>query len=85
MILFMSAIAFAVLQTSIICVEGNTSFIAQALGKNIKGKVSDGLYLLAIIISFFNQWVSLAIYLIVALMWLIPDSRIEKRCWMIKN
>ena len=78
-VLFMSAIAFAVLQATIICLDGQKSFLAQAVGKDIKGKLSDGLYLVAIIISFFNQWISLAIYLIVALMWLIPDSRIEKK------
>jgi uncharacterized membrane protein len=78
-VLFMSAIAFAILQATIICLDGKKSFLAQAVGKDIKGKLSDGLYLVAIIISFFNQWISLAIYLIVALMWLIPDSRIEKK------
>ncbi len=78
-VLFMSAIAFAVLQATIICLDGQKSFLAQAVGKDIKGKLSDSLYLVAIIISFFNQWISLAIYLIVALMWLIPDSRIEKK------
>lgn len=78
-VLFMSAIAFAILQATIICLDGKKSFLAQAVGKDIKGKLSDGLYLVAIIISFFNQWISLAIYLIVALMWLVPDSRIEKK------
>ena len=78
-VLFMSAVAFVILQTTIICLDGKKSFLAQAIGKDFKGKLSDILYLLAIIISFFNQWISLAIYLIVALMWLIPDSRIEKK------
>lgn len=78
-VLFMSAIAFIILQTTIICIDGEKSFLAQAVGKDSKGKLSQGLYLVAIILSFFYQWVSLAIYLIVALMWLIPDSRIEKK------
>ena len=78
-VLFMSAIAFVILQTTIICLDGEKSILAQAVGKDAKGKLSQGLYLLAIVISFFNQWISLAIYLIVALMWLVPDSRIEKK------
>lgn len=79
-VLFMSAIAFTILQISIVRVDGKKSFLAEALGKNTKGKLSDGLYLLAILISFFNQWLALGIYLFVALLWLIPDSRIEKKC-----
>ncbi len=82
-VLFMSALAFVILQTTIICVDGDKSFLAQAVGKDTKGKLSQVLYLSAIIVSFFNQWISLAMYLIVALMWLIPDSRIEKK--LLKN
>ncbi|MEL1240184.1 TMEM175 family protein [Flavobacterium flavipallidum] len=78
-VLFMSAIAFTILQTTIICIDGGKSFLAEAIGKDVKGKISQVLYLTAIIVSFFNQWISLAIYLIVALMWLVPDSRIEKK------
>ncbi|MBD0726282.1 hypothetical protein B6A10_13960 [Flavobacterium sp. L1I52] len=79
LVLFMSAIAFVILQTTIICLDGEKSFLAEAVGKDAKGKWSQTLYLLAIVISFFYQWISLVIYLIVALMWLIPDSRIEKK------
>lgn len=82
-VLFMSALAFVILQTTIICLDGDKSFLAQAVGKDTKGKLSQVLYLSAIIVSFFNQWISLAIYLVVALMWLIPDSRIEKK--LLKN
>lgn len=78
-VLFMSAIAFVILQTTIICLDGEKSFLAEAVGKDMKGKFSQGLYLSAIVISFFNQWICLIIYLIVALMWLVPDTRIEKR------
>jgi len=78
-VLFMSAIAFVVLQNTIICYDGEKSFLAQAVGKDGKGKLSQGLYLLAIVISFLNEWISLTIYLMVALMWLIPDSRIESK------
>jgi len=78
-VLFMSAIAFVVLQNTIICYDGKESFLAKAVGNDNKGKLSQGLYLLAIVISFFNEWISLTIYLMVALMWLIPDTRIENK------
>ncbi|MES2239199.1 MAG: TMEM175 family protein [Bacteroidota bacterium] len=78
-VLFMSSITFVILQNTIIHYDGKESFLAQAIGKDKKGKISQALYLLAIIISFFNQWISASIYLIVALIWLIPDTRIEKK------
>ncbi len=77
--LLMCGVAFVLLQTTIICLDGEKSFLAQAVGKDAKGKLSQVLYLVAIVISFFNQWIPLAIYLIVALMWLVPDTRIEKK------
>ncbi|MNX26938.1 hypothetical protein D3C86_570180 [compost metagenome] len=77
-ILFMAAVAFWLLQNIIISSEGKHSLLAKALGKNLKGKSSNILYLAAIVISFFNQWIAAAIYVIVALIWLIPDERIEK-------
>ena len=78
-VLLMCGVAFVFLQTTIICLDGEKSFLAEAVGKDTKGKTSIFLYLSAIVISFYAQWISLAIYLIVALMWLIPDTRIEKR------
>lgn len=78
-VLLMCGVAFVLLQTTIICLDGEKSFLAQAVGKDAKGKLSQVLYLVAIVISFFNQWIPLAIYLIVALMWLVPDTRIEKK------
>lgn len=78
-VLLMCGVAFVLLQTTIICLDGEKSFLAEAVGKDTKGKLSQVLYLVAIVISFFNQWIPLAIYLIVALMWLVPDTRIEKK------
>lgn len=77
-ILFMAAVAFWLLQNIIISSEGKHSLLAKAVGKDLKGKSSNILYLAAIVISFFNQWIAAAIYVIVALIWLIPDERIEK-------
>lgn len=78
-VLLMSAIGFAILQHTIICHDGKASLLSQAVGKDNKGKMSRILYLLAIGVSFYNQWIAAAIYFIVALMWLIPDTRIEKK------
>lgn len=78
-VLFMSSIAFIILQNTIIKHDGDKSLIAEAVGSDRKGKLSQILYLLAIVISFFYEWVAAAIYFIVAFMWLIPDSRIEKK------
>jgi uncharacterized membrane protein len=76
-ILFMSAIAFWLLQNIIISSQGKNSVLEKAVGKDYKGKGSQILYLIAIIISFFNEWIAGSIYIIVAMIWLIPDKRIE--------
>jgi len=75
--LLMPAVAWYVLQTVIIRVQGNGSALAQALGRDIKGKLSPLFYLAGILLAFVNTWISDAIYVLVALMWLVPDRRIE--------
>jgi uncharacterized membrane protein len=77
-ILMFSAIAFNLLQSCIVHTEGPNSLIGKATRNDLKGKLSIVLYILGIIISFFNQWISGVIYLIVAFIWLVPDTRIEK-------
>ena len=76
-VLLMAAIAYFILQTEIIRTQGEDSLLARAVGKDIKGKMSPIIYLLAIGSNFFSQWVSGALYVLVALIWLIPDKRIE--------
>lgn len=76
--LLMAAISYFILQTLILKIHGSDSILAKALGKDLKGKASPILYVIAIIMAFFNEWVSGAIYVLVALIWLIPDRRIEK-------
>ncbi len=78
-VLLMCGVAFVILQTTIICLDGEKSFLAEAVGKDTKGKSSQLLYVSALLISFFNEWIPLAIYLIVALLWLVPDTRIEMK------
>ena len=58
--------------------DGADSLLAKAIGKDSKGNASVALYLVAIPATFFNEWIAAAIYVGVALMWLIPDRRIEK-------
>jgi uncharacterized membrane protein len=76
--LLMAAIAYYVLQTVILKKHGRDSLLSKAIGKDIKGKISPILYTLAILSTFVNNWIAGAIYVLVALIWLIPDKRIEK-------
>ena len=76
-VLLMAAIAYFILQSRIIRTQGKDSLLARAVGKDIKGKMSPIIYLLAIGSNFFSQWISGALYVLVALIWLIPDKRIE--------
>ena len=76
-ILLMAAIAYQILQLTILLQLGKESSLAKALGKDVKGKFSIVLYLLAVSIAFYSPLVSGGIYILVALMWLIPDKRIE--------
>lgn len=68
-----------ILQTAIVAHHGPQSKLARALGRDWKGKISPVLYVAAILLAFVNQWISYAIYVGVALMWLVPDRRIESR------
>jgi TMEM175 potassium channel family protein len=72
-----AAIAYYVLQQTIIAAQGAHSKLKAALGRDLKGKISPVLYVAAIVLSFVNQWVADGIYVFVALMWLVPDRRIE--------
>jgi uncharacterized membrane protein len=76
--LLMPAIAYYILQLTILRTEGKDSVLAKAIGSDWKGKVSPVLYIFGIGLSFVRSWMACAVYTIVALMWLIPDRRIEK-------
>ncbi len=78
LVLLAAAIAYFILQNLIIKSHGKASVLARALGKDLKGKASPLLYLVGIIGAFFSVWVSGIMFVLVAIMWLIPDSRIEK-------
>jgi len=75
--LLMPGIAWALLQTAIIRKHGATPVLAKALGSDVKGKITPFLYVMAIALAFVSPWISIAIYMLVAAIWLIPDRRIE--------
>ena len=77
-VLEMAAIAFLILQIVIIRGEGRGSRLARAIGAEVKGKTSAVLYAIAIVVAFYYPPASAALYVIVALMWLVPDRRIER-------
>jgi len=73
----MPAVAWYLLQKAITRTHGTESILAKALGRDIKGKISPAFYIAAIVLAFVSPWISLAIYALVAVMWLVPDRRIE--------
>ena len=77
-ILLMAAIAYFILQHLIIASQGTNSLLKKAVGRDLKGKLSLALYMIAIAISFWAQWISQGLFILVALIWLVPDRRIEK-------
>lgn len=77
-VLLMAAIAYFILQGRIIKSHGKDSILAKAIGNDLKGKISPILYMVGIASSLFNQWISGSLYVLVALIWLIPDKRIER-------
>jgi uncharacterized membrane protein len=78
-VMLAAAVAYYILQRMIIAEQGPHSKLRAAVGRDLKGKLSPLIYVAAIVLAFFNQWVSDALYVLVALMWLIPDRRIESK------
>ena len=78
-VLFMAGVAYYVLKTAIIAAQGEGSTLAEATGRDFKGKISPVLYAVAIPLAFVSRWIAVAIYVVVALIWLVPDRRIELR------
>ncbi len=77
-VLFMAAVAYWILEQLIIAAEGSASLLKKAVGSDWKGKLSPMIYLVAIGAAFFAHWVAQGLYVLVALLWLVPDRRIEK-------
>jgi len=79
LVMLLAAAAYWILQSVIVAHHGPHSRLAAAIGRDVKGKISPLLYASAIPLAFVNQWMSDTIYVIVALMWLVPDRRIESQ------
>jgi uncharacterized membrane protein len=77
-VLLAAAVAYYVLQWTLLRVEGRNSLLGTAVGRDLKGKVSPALYCIGIALSFADRWLGLTVYVVIALMWLIPDRRVER-------
>jgi uncharacterized membrane protein len=77
-VLLLAAIAYFILELALIAVNGGDSALARAIGRDVKGKVSIALYAVALALASFAGWLALLVYALVALMWLVPDRRIER-------
>lgn len=77
-VLFMSAIGFTILVRTLIARHGPTSTLARAVGADKKGWISLALYGVAIPLAFVSRWISIALYITVSIIWLVPDVRIER-------
>ena len=77
-VLLLSAIGYYILTLALLSIHSRESVLAQALGRDFKGKISMVIYLLAIPLAFVRPWLAYAIYMSVAVMWLVPDRRIER-------
>ncbi len=78
-VLLMAAIAYTILQTAIVAHQGPHSKLREALGSDFKGKLSIAAYAAAIPLAFVAPWIAIGLYIFVALLWLVPDRRIESR------
>jgi uncharacterized membrane protein len=77
-ILLLSGVAYYFLQSAIISEQGPNSRLKNAIGSDLKGKLSPVIYALGIALTFVDRWVGLSLYVVVALMWFVPDSRLER-------
>ncbi len=77
-VLLCAALAYYILQTTLLRAVGESSVLRTAIGSDVKGKISPLLYCLGIGLSFVDRWLALAVYVGVALMWLVPDRRVER-------
>ena len=77
-VLLMSAISYYLLSRLLIKHDGSNSMLAAAVGSDVKGRISVVIYVAAILLCFVNRWIALALYYLVALLWFVPDRRIER-------
>src|SRR6266550_1545111 len=77
-VFLMAGVAWLLLQDALVRRNGPASLLARAVGRDLKGKLSALLYASAILLAFFKVWIADALYVLVALMWFVPDRRIER-------
>jgi uncharacterized membrane protein len=77
-VLLLAAVAYFILVRALISLHGQGSTLATAIGRDFKGKVSVAIYAVAILLALVNSWLAFGLYVVVAVIWLIPDRRIEK-------
>ena len=77
-VMMCAALAYYILAHALVAAQGPDSRLARALGRDRKGQISNMLWAAGIVLSFVNEWLAIAIYIGVALIWLIPDTRIER-------
>jgi uncharacterized membrane protein len=78
-VLLMAAVAYYILERIIVTKEGRGSVVASAVGRDWKGKLSLAIYLIAVPLAFVNSWIAGGLYVLVAVLWFIPDPRIERQ------
>ena len=77
-VLLMAGVAYTLLQTTLVAADGGRAALSRAVGRDFKGKLSVVLYVCAIPLAYLSQWIADALYVAVALMWIVPDRRIER-------
>lgn len=78
LVLLLAAIAYYLLKLAILAAAGPNSKLAAALGDDLKGRISPVIYVAGIAAAYITPWISIALYVVVAAMWLVPDRRIER-------
>jgi len=78
-VMLLAGVAYLILQKAIVAQQGPHSRLAAAIGGDVKGKLSAVLYAAAILLAFVHTWIAATIYVVVALIWLVPDRRIEAK------
>jgi len=78
-VLLLAAIAYFLLQSAIIVGQRPDTTLADALGRDIKGNISPVFYIVAIPLAFVSRWIAVGLYVVVAVLWLVPDRRLESR------
>jgi uncharacterized membrane protein len=76
-VLLLAGVAYLILQATLIAAQGPGSRLAEAVGHDVKGKLSAVLYAAAIPLAFVRPWIAIGLYVLIALIWLVPDRRIE--------